>query len=62
MNRKLRASLIRAGRTCAQTALATIGTTTIIEGVDWRLVLSTTALAGVMSLLTSALTELPEAP
>jgi hypothetical protein len=62
MNAKLRASLIRAARTVAQTAIATIGTTTVISGVDWQLVLSTTALAGLMSLLTSALTELPEAP
>lgn len=47
----------RAVKTCAQVALATIGVTAagIIE-VDWLQVLSVSALAGVMSLLTSVLT------
>ena len=47
----------RALKTCAQVALATIGVTAagIIE-VDWVQVLSVSALAGVMSLLTSVLT------
>ncbi len=46
----------RALKTCAQVALATIGVTAagIIE-VDWVQVLSVSALAGVMSLLTSVL-------
>lgn len=60
MTPKLRAALIRAGRTVAQAALATIGAAAVIESVDWRLVASTSLLAGVMSLLTSAATELPE--
>ena len=58
---KTRAAAIRAARTIAQTALATIGTTAVIQDVDWALVGSTAALAGIVSLLTSAATELPEA-
>jgi len=58
---KVRAALIRAGRTVAQTAVALIGTATVIESVDWRLVVSGSALAGLLSLLTSAATDLPEA-
>lgn len=55
----LRAAGIRAVRTVAQTAVATIGTTALITEVDWRVVVSASALAGVLSLLT-ALTGLPE--
>jgi hypothetical protein len=58
---KIRAALIRAGRTVAQTAVALIGTATVVESVDWQLVVSGSALAGLLSLLTSAATDLPEA-
>lgn len=58
---KLRAALTRAGRTVAQTAIAGIGTATVIDAVDWKVVVSSSALAGVVSLLTSAVTDLPEA-
>ena len=58
---KIRAAAIRALRTVAQTAVALIGTATVIEAVDWQLVASASVLAGVVSLLTSAATELPEA-
>lgn len=61
MTTKLRAAAIRAARTVAQTAVATIGTTAVIQDVDWVLVASTSALAGIVSLLTSAATDLPEA-
>ena len=44
---------IRALKTVAQTALATIGTTALITEVNWWVVLSASALAGVLSLLTS---------
>lgn len=54
------AALIRALRTLAQTAVATIGTTALITEVDWRVVLSASALAAVLSILTSIATGLPE--
>ena len=43
----------RAVKTAAQTALATIGTTAVIHEVDWLVVGSATALATVLSVLTS---------
>ena len=55
------AALTRALRTLAQTAVALIGTTAVIEGVDWRVVASGSVLAAVLSVLTS-LGGLPEAP
>jgi hypothetical protein len=57
---KLNAALIRAGRTVAQSAVGLIGTAPFIESVDWKVVVSGSALAGVVSLLTSAATDLPE--
>ena len=56
----IKAAGIRAIRTVAQTAIAAIGTTAIgILDIDWVAVLSTSLLAGVLSLLTS-LIGLPE--
>jgi len=55
-----RAALIRAIRTAAQTAIASIGTTAVIYEVDWVTVFGTTALATLLSLLTSVATGLPE--
>ena len=54
-----KAAGIRALRTVAQTALATIGTATMLGEVNWFAVLSASALAGALSLLTS-LGGLPE--
>lgn len=55
-----RAALIRAIRTAAQTAIASIGTTAVIYEVDWVTVIGTTALATLLSFLTSIATGLPE--
>lgn len=54
-----KAAGIRAIKTMAQTAIATIGTTALIEQVNWIMVLSASTLAGVLSLLTS-LAGIPE--
>ena len=53
------AAAVRALKTIAQTAVATIGTSAIMSAVDWRMVLSASVLAGILSLLTS-LAGLPE--
>ncbi len=56
LKRYLDYSIERAAKTLAQTALATIGTAAIgVLDVDWVMVISVSALAGIMSLLTSVL-------
>ena len=55
----LKAAVIRALRTVAQTAIATIGTAALIQEVNWIAVLSASALAGIVSLL-MAVAGLPE--
>ncbi|MDE6588800.1 MAG: hypothetical protein K2K53_00345 [Oscillospiraceae bacterium] len=55
----LRAAGIRAVRTVAQTAAATVGTAAAMGDVNWPLVLSASVLAGVLSLCTSV-AGLPE--
>lgn len=56
----IRAALIRAIRTVAQAALATIGSAAVLSEVDWRVVVSASLLAGILSILTSIATGLPE--
>lgn len=58
----IRAAAIRAVRTIAQTAIAVIGTSAVLEEVNWWAVLSASVLAGILSILTSVVTDLPEAP
>lgn len=55
----LKASGIRAVKTCAQTAIGVIGASTVLASVDWKVVLSASVLAGVVSILTS-IAGLPE--
>lgn len=57
-----KAALIRALRTVCQTAVAMIGTATLMSEVSWVAVLSASGLAGILSLLTSCATGLPEVP
>ena len=52
---------IRAVKTVAQTAVATVGVSAAMSDVDWAFVASASVLAGVLSLLTSV-TGLPELP
>ena len=58
-NTWLKAALVRAIKTACQVAVATIGTTATMGGVDWAMVASTAALSAVLSILTS-LGGLPE--
>lgn len=55
----VRAAGVRALKTVAQTAVATIGTSAFLDQVNWIALLSASALSGVLSLLTSV-AGLPE--
>ena len=55
-----KAAGVRAVKTTAQTAAAAIGTSSVLHWTDWKVILATALLAGILSLLTS-LAGLPEA-
>ena len=59
MKQWIKAAGIRAIKTIAQTAVATIGTSAVISEVNWKIVISARLLAGLLSLLTSV-AGLPE--
>lgn len=59
MKKWFKAAGVRALKTVAQTAVATIGTSAVLSQVDWLVVGSAALLAGILSLLTS-LAGLPE--
>ena len=59
MKKWIKCAGIRAIKTIAQTAIATIGTSAIISDVNWKIVISASLLAGILSLLTSV-AGLPE--
>ena len=54
-----KAAGIRAVKTICQTAVATIGSSVVLSQVDWKVVISASVLAGILSLLTSV-AGLPE--
>ncbi|MBO5019791.1 MAG: hypothetical protein J6D52_03900 [Clostridia bacterium] len=55
----LKAAGVRAVKTMAQTAVATMSTSAVLSEINWKVAISSTVLAGVLSLLTSV-AGLPE--
>lgn len=59
MRNRLKTAALRAVRTMAQTAVAMIGTSAMLDDVNWMMVSSTAVLSGILSLLTN-IAGLPE--
>lgn len=59
MKNWIKAALVRALKTCAQTAVATIGAAAVLSDVNWLMVISASFLSGLLSILTSV-AGLPE--
>ena len=57
-----RAAFRRAVKTMAQTASSLIGVGAVMSDINWKYVVSASLLSGIMSVLTSVATDLPEAP
>lgn len=55
----IKAAVVRAVKTMAQTFIATIGSAAVLAAVDWKVVMSATVLAGILSVATSV-AGLPE--
>lgn len=49
----IKAAIVRAVKTMAQTAIGVIGAATLIESVDWKVVVSGAIISGIVSILTS---------
>lgn len=49
----IKSAVVRAIKTVAQTFVATIGTATVLDAVDWQMVVSVSVLAGILSIATS---------
>lgn len=62
MSEFIKAALVRALYTVAETAVAVIGTSAVMSEVDWKMVASASLLAGIVSLLKSIAVGMPEAP
>lgn len=60
MKEWLKCAGIRALKTICQTAIATIGTSAVMTDVNWLMVASASLLSGILSVLTSVATGLPE--
>ena len=56
----LQAAIIRAVKTVAQTAVSLIGVGAVMSDINWMRVASASLLAGILSILTSIATGLPE--
>jgi len=59
MKKWLKAAAIRCIKTIAQAAIAMIGTSAVLSEIDWKLVISASVVAGILSILTS-IAGLPE--